>query len=46
MDQIVKNRMGLELVTNLTLGCKTFRKIPFVVIYHLENFDDLIQSGS
>ena len=22
-----------------------FRKIPFLVIYHLGNFDDLIQSG-
>ena len=45
MDKDMKNRRGLDLVTSLA-GCKTcFKKIPFLVIFHLGNFDDLIQSG-
>ena len=45
MDKIMKNKRGLELATSLSLGCKTFRKIPFFVIFHLSNFDGLIQSS-
>ena len=43
MDNFMKR--GLNLVTNLTSlfsGLKTFRKIPFLVIFHLRN---LKQSG-
>ena len=40
----MKNKRDLELVTSLSLGCKNiFRKIPFLVIYHLGNFDDLME---
>ena len=34
-----------ESGTSIFLGCKTFKKIPFLVIYDLGNFDNLIQSG-
>ena len=34
----------MELVTRLSSGCKiSLEKLPFVVIYHLGNFDNLIQ---
>ena len=42
----MKNKRALELVTSLSLGCKACLGKCFLVIYHLENFDDaLIQSG-
>ena len=37
-------KKDLGLVTSLFLGCKTLEKMPFLVIYHLANFHDLIQS--
>ena len=45
LDQIMENKWGLELVTSLPSGCKHVHKIPFLVIFHLGNFDDLVQSG-
>ena len=30
---------------SLFVSQNMFRKIPFVVVYHLGNFDDLLQSG-
>ena len=46
----MKIERGLELVTSLSQGCKTslekFRDlVKSLVIYHLGNFDDLIQCG-
>ena len=35
----------VRLVSNLSLGCKTFLENPFLFMYHLGNFDHLIQSG-
>ena len=44
MVKAIKNRRGMELVTRLSSGCKiSLEKLPFVVIYHLGNFDNLIQ---
>ena len=37
-------KKDLGLVTSLFLGCKTLEKMPFLVINHLANFHDLIQS--
>ena len=40
MDHTVKNKESLSL-----FGLQIIlRKIPFLAIYHLGNFDDLIQS--
>ena len=44
-DQTMENKWGLELVTSLASGCKHVHKIPFLVIFHLGNFDDLVQCG-
>ena len=38
MDKFMKSKWVLGLIKSLSLGCKT-------VIFHLGNFDDLIQSG-
>ena len=45
-DRINENKKGLELVTKFPSDCKTFRKIPFSVIDHLGNFDNLLKSIS
>ena len=46
MDKIMKRERVLKLATSLSFICKTcLEKIPFLVIYHLGNFDDLIQSS-
>ena len=37
----MKNRRELELVASLALGSKScLEKIPFLVIYHLGDFDN------
>ena len=42
----LKKLRGLELVTSFSLSYKIcLEKVLFLVIYHLGNFDDLIQSG-
>ena len=45
MDLIMKNKTGLKLVTRVSLGYKTCLENSFLVIYHLGNFDNIIQSG-
>ena len=45
MDLIMKNKTGLKLVTRVSLCCKTCLENSFLVIYHLGNFDNIIQSG-
>ena len=43
MDNVIKNKMGLELVTSHSSGYKTSsEKIPLLVIYYLTKFDDII----
>ena len=44
MENVVKNKRGLELVTSLYGSKNMFRKVPFLVIDHLSNFDDFIQN--
>ena len=42
----MNRKEGLELINSLFLGLKiSLEKIPFLVICHLGNFDELIQSG-
>ena len=44
MDLIMKNKTGLKLVTWVSLGYKTCLENSFLVIYHLGDFDNIIQS--
>ena len=41
----MKNLRSLEVVTSLPLGWKHVKENSFLVIYHLSNVDDLVQSG-
>ena len=42
----VLSKKGLELsYQSLFMLQNMFRKIPYLVIYHVRNFDDLMQSG-
>ena len=45
MGKIMESNRSLELVIGLSGWRNMLRKIPFSVVDHLGNFDDLIQNG-